>query len=315
MKTFFLVYTIIILSLYGKSQDTLTIYYDKSWNKTSIDNSSFYRKAFKETRKKWIVTDYYKDGTIQMKGQYICRRMKKKNGKFIYFYKNGEKKTENNYVNNIKMGLYQEWFDDGVIKLQGKYTNNDKDGMWVSYFRNSQIREKGNYQQGKKMGEWNSFFINGQINTSGSFQEGKRIGKWSWFFENGQIGAQEIYKNGDMISANYWNSTGEVADSSQANKKSIFPGGLNKLLLFLSENTKYPKVAQRNNIQGRVFVQFVVNKKGNVTNVKILKGVNPDLDAEALRVVKLMPNWIPAKQHNRLVKISYVVPIKFKLFR
>lgn len=96
--------------------------------------------------------------------------------------------------------------------------------------------------------------------------------------------------------------------------KPEFPGGDAKLMAYLGNNTKFPQIAKENGIQGRVFVQFVIDKKGKVTDVQIARGVDPYLDKEALRVVKGMPSWKPGKQRGKAVKVSYIVPINFKLF-
>ena len=89
-----------------------------------------------------------------------------------------------------------------------------------------------------------------------------------------------------------------------------FPGDINK---WLGKNVKYPVIAQENNIQGRVTVQFVIEKDGSITDVKVLRGVDTSLDKEAVRVVKSMPKWKPGKQRGKPVRVSYTVPINFRL--
>ena len=89
----------------------------------------------------------------------------------------------------------------------------------------------------------------------------------------------------------------------------LFPGGEEALTRYLSTSVKYPVIAQENGIQGKVFIQFVINTKGEVTNATVLRGVDPSLDREALRVVQAMPTWKPGKQRNRPVRVSYTVPI------
>lgn len=92
-----------------------------------------------------------------------------------------------------------------------------------------------------------------------------------------------------------------------------FPGGTEALQKYLAQSVDYPVVAQENGIQGRVYIQFVINQNGEVTNATILRGVDPSLDREALRVVEAMPKWKPGKQRNRPVRVSYTVPINFVL--
>ena len=92
-----------------------------------------------------------------------------------------------------------------------------------------------------------------------------------------------------------------------------FPGGETALRKYIAENVRYPEMAKENDIQGTVYVRFVVDEKGKVTNVELLRGVDPLLDKEALRVVNSLPNWKPGKQRGKAVKVSHSVPIKFAL--
>ena len=92
-----------------------------------------------------------------------------------------------------------------------------------------------------------------------------------------------------------------------------FPGGPSALMKYLSENVRYPVVAQENGVQGRVVVSFVVEKDGHITDVKVVRSVDPSLDKEAARVVKSMPSWIPGKQNGSAVRVKYNVPVSFKL--
>ena len=92
-----------------------------------------------------------------------------------------------------------------------------------------------------------------------------------------------------------------------------FPGGQGALMSFLNSNIKYPVVAQENGVQGRVIVGFVVERDGSITDVKVLRSVDPSLDREAQRVVKAMPRWKPGKQNGSAVRVKYTVPVVFRL--
>lgn len=92
-----------------------------------------------------------------------------------------------------------------------------------------------------------------------------------------------------------------------------YPGGEPEMRQFLVNSVKYPAQAQQKGIQGKVFVSFVVDKKGSVKNVKIARGADPLLDAEALRVVNSFPQWIPGKEKGKKVAVQYTVPINFRL--
>lgn len=93
----------------------------------------------------------------------------------------------------------------------------------------------------------------------------------------------------------------------------LFPGGDDKLFEYLSKNIKYPTIAKENNIQGRVYVTFVVDKDGKVKDAKVLRGIGGGCDEEALRVVKNMPEWKPGRQNGRSVLVQYNLPVLFNL--
>jgi protein TonB len=92
-----------------------------------------------------------------------------------------------------------------------------------------------------------------------------------------------------------------------------YPGGDQKLMEFIAKGIKYPQIARETGIQGRVFVGFVVEPDGSVSNVKVLRGIGGGCDEEAMRVVKSMPKWKPGKQRGKAVRVSYMLPVNFKL--
>lgn len=92
-----------------------------------------------------------------------------------------------------------------------------------------------------------------------------------------------------------------------------FPGGDVALFRWVSNNIKYPVIAQENGITGKVYLNFVVNKHGDIENVTVSRGVDPSLDKEAIRVVKKMPKWKPGLQRNKPVNVSFFLPINFQL--
>lgn len=92
-----------------------------------------------------------------------------------------------------------------------------------------------------------------------------------------------------------------------------FPGGDQKMQDFIEKNLHYPKECAEKGLQGRVIVDFVVERNGTLTDIRVVKSVNPALDKEALRIVKLMPKWIPGRQSYKEVRVKYIIPITFQL--
>ncbi len=129
-------------------------------------------------------------------------------------------------------------------------------------------------------------------------------------------------------------SDSTVYDLVSIEKPASFPGGDSELNSFLSKNIKYPEIARKNKVEGKVFISFVIDKKGVVTKIKIMKGVNVKdlvknttnkkkqkkyldaakaLEEEALRVVRMMPDWIPAEQKGKNVMMRFILPLSYKL--
>ncbi len=138
------------------------------------------------------------------------------------------------------------------------------------------------------------------------------------------IGALDVKGNSD--NGEVLKVTQRVADEPVVEKPEVenkvfdvveqmpsFPGGPSALMKYLSENIKYPVVAQENGVQGRVVVSFVVERDGSITDVRVVKSVDPSLDNEAMSVVNSMPNWIPGKQNGSAVRVKYNVPVAFRL--
>ena len=92
-----------------------------------------------------------------------------------------------------------------------------------------------------------------------------------------------------------------------------FPGGTQECMKWLGKNIVYPQISAEQGIQGRVTVSFVVNKDGSIVDATILRGVDPYLDKEALRVVNKMPKWKPGKQRGKPVRVKFNLPITFRL--
>lgn len=116
----------------------------------------------------------------------------------------------------------------------------------------------------------------------------------------------------------------DAADTSSANRSKIFtaveqepsfPGGIEQFYRFLQSNIRYPAKAFENNVQGKVFLTFVVEKDGSLTDIKVVRGIGSGCDEEARRVITISPKWKPGIQNGRPVRVQYTMPISFTLAR
>lgn len=113
-----------------------------------------------------------------------------------------------------------------------------------------------------------------------------------------------------------------IAQEKESAKKDVyekvdqmpeFPGGIEQLKVYISDHLVYPPEASKKKIQGKVFVSFIVDKEGKVTNAKIVRGVDPLLDKAALKVISELPKWKPGENKGKLVNVAYTIPVKFAL--
>lgn len=176
------------------------------------------------------------------------------------------------------------------------------------------------------------FYPTGEIQMKGTYLSMDpeiRNGEFIWFYKNGNKQKECYYYKNKIIECSEWTIDNvrksdvirvsnkfdgeEVYELKSIEKAPKFPGGIPKLIDFISKNTKYPEDAHQKGISGIVIVNFVVNKKGKVVKIKIANSIYPTLDNEALRVVKKMPKWMPGELNGRKVNVMYEIPINFKL--
>jgi TonB family protein len=127
------------------------------------------------------------------------------------------------------------------------------------------------------------------------YESGLAQGDWTYYFKSGEVSSVETYKEGKMESFQFYDTEGNALENAQYEVEPEFPGGDNAMALFIQANVVYPEKATEMGITGMVYVQFVVAADGSIELVKVSKSVHPLLDNEAMRVVKLMPTWLPGK--------------------
>ncbi len=196
-----------------------------------------------------------------------------------------------------------------VILKEAKYFVTD-------YFMNGKIQMTGSYSD-KEMKIREGIFLyyskKGNLTSKEEFKNNKYDGKSSWFYENGVTASNEFYVQDSLTNYRFYNSDGTVDSISPMEVEATFPGGNEALSQFIIHNVKYPEKAIRKNQQERVFVKFVVETNGKISNVQAEKCKYPLLGFEAERVIKLMPRWKCGKYHNVPCRTWMKMPINFTL--
>lgn len=309
MKQKFILLLLFLLSIvnYSQSTDNEITYFDSDWQKTTIENHIYYRVVTELIANElYDVKNCYKSGALQMEGSSLSKQNLIKKGDFIYYYENGNKKRTEHYDKRI-IGNCQEWYEDGTKKSVGEYlefeegiTNNFKlYQYWSPNGTQTVINGNGAY-------ECNS----DESSESGNIKNGVRDGIWKGELYKGKLSYVENYENGKFISGTSTDNNNkqykyDVLESKPEPKK-----GMQDFYQHIARNFKKPK--DLDIIKGKIYVQFIVNKDGEIVEPKILKSLHPTLDQEAIRVISSYAKWIPAKQRGRYVRVLYSIPISLQ---
>ena len=207
-------------------------------------------------------------------------------------------------------------FGQDTSILYGCFSGDCKNGFGEYRFPNGDIYE-GNWCGGLMQGEGTytsfdgtmikSFWENGLDNSGKLTEEQKQQ-----LYTTKEIFVNECYEHYEEIEIEIEEEDDEEFFMVVENMPE-FPGGDRGLMKYIQNNVKYPPIAREYNITGKVYVSFIVDKSGSVTNVKIVRGVDENLDAEAMRVVKSLPKYKPGKQRGKSVRVMFTIPINFTL--
>jgi TonB family protein len=205
----------------------------------------------------------------------------------------------------VKEGIYNEYYENGNIKVKGNYQNNRRTGLFVSYYESGQKESEMEFGENeiKYLQFWNE-------NSEPQLYLGK--GKVVKKRENGNISISR-YANYSLVEGMEIRNVEQDTLFATVDEVAQFPGGSEEYVKFLKKNLKYPNEARREGVEGKVYVQFIVDKSGTVSEVKSVKGIGTGCDAEAVRVIKKSPRWIPGNLKGKPVKQRMIIPIVFKL--
>ena len=234
-------------------------------------------------------------------------------GPYVFYHENGIIKEKGQYKDYNKDGFATFWDDEGDLKQTLEYF---PDGTWImgesDSFKVINYWDEGNNQLIKDgNGDCNCSFYESWPREKGKVSAGNRESIWN-IISGDTLVAIEEYRKGRLLKGE---STyqGRKFVYNKKFKQAEFPGGIQGLMKYLSKAIRYPAQAKRSSVEGKVFVRFNVDENGMISNFIVIKGVSKELNDEAIRVIKLMPNWTPAKSRGVPIKSFFVLPIYFKL--
>lgn len=157
------------------------------------------------------------------------------------------------------------------------------------------IEQYSDYEKKIKTGKSYAYHTNLKLKSIINFKEGKFHDTLQTFYSDGKIKRVDIFNEGKMITGKCFSKDGLDTIHFPYEIMARYPGGENAMIQYLKKNTNYPKKARKNNVDGTVYVKFIVNRSGEIVKLKVSKSVHPLLDEEAIRVVSNMGKWIPGK--------------------
>ena len=213
------------------------------------------------------------------------------------------------------------WMTDteGNYRISIKYDSSDVKLIKTLYSRNESLVEGDKKNMRKENWGWRlnglsqSWYASGQLQSESNYVMGALEDSLKMYHANGVLKRSDVYKKGVFVNGQCYDQNQKEITYFPFEVNPDFEGGPRAMFQFLADNIQYPKKSRRNGEEGIVYVGFVIDKTGDVVDVKVKRGVSPLIDEEAMRVVKLMPKWKAGKQDGAFVRVAFTLPIKFAL--
>lgn len=308
----------------------LAYYNDLPYQKTDEQYASKYADQL-ETNGKVIRTWYHY--TVELVDEtYILKKYYPETEQITDYY------TYNNYTLFEKEGACKEWWDNGNKKLEGNFKENKHAGEWTFYDNDGLITKKGFFRKGLREGKWTFYRKKGIRLGVFNYSNDLRNGPFELFNSAEGSIAKGMFFQGKLESVD-WNTedssqyqrllASPVIDQMQADQTAAIEDcndfdsedrrrecTKEALIKIIDDNFEHPSFDFEKGVEGKAFVGFRIDEEGQLSDVKILRGLTKSISEECQRVVEMLPKkWIPAKKNGKNIAIDYVLPIKIKIQR
>lgn len=215
-----------------------------------------------------------------------------------------------------------QWNRTNLRKIIAFYGFKDYDstgrGMATYYFKTGELHSHQEEYKNLKEGHCIWYHKNGLVKCEGDYTNDLPNGIFEWYDENGIHTQSKTYRNDTLINiVRYDPKTGEAIPNKGVEEfpdvEAQFPGGTIALQRYIAESVIYPAEAIEMNEQGKVYVTFIIQPDGSVSEIEIVQGVSESLDAEAIRLIREMPDWIPAEKEGERVSCRIQMPVNFTI--
>ena len=318
MKTILFAFLFLLipkLSISQLSANDKMVYFDSIWNASTQDNYKYYRitKDYYLDQKEYKVYDYYKNNILKKESILSGKDGGSPNGKEINYYENGKKQSTITYVNGRPTGKSLSWYENGNLREEGEYTGNYE--IPGKYYKINHYWDENNNHL---VVDGNGFYSCGDeesFQETGTYKEGYKDGVFEG--KNAKLNSSyaEKYENGKFILGTRLFAEGTKTEYFEMETKPFPKRGIQDFYNFIGKNFNYNKESIKNNIQGKIFIRFVVDKEGKIIEPKIIKGLGYGLDVEAIRVLLRYGDWIPGEQRGMKVRCTFSLPLSLQAGR
>lgn len=256
--------------------------------------------------KKYVLKMYYPEKkTMTSRHTFMDRKLTILNGKSSYYTDNGDLISEGIFKNNERIGEWKEYsLETGKLQEKGNYIMNEKEGLWTEYDSISAVAATYTYEENKKNGPY-QIFKDGKLYESGKFLENDVVNT-----KMVTAGTKSVFEEKEKELIKLPEFAGCDQDLAEEERRSC---AQTKMLQYIYSNIKYPAQARQLGVEGTAIIRFVIEKDGSIDEMNAIKGICAPIEAECLRIVKMMPKWIPGEKEGEAVRVFFNLPVNFKL--
>jgi len=245
---------------------------------------------------------------------------------------NGQLQMEGKYMAGDRLGTFKFYHKNGALARTGSYSDGKQTGEWQFYYENGKPYQTVYYEDGQMLidqywseeneqlisngnGFYSAYFVerDEKIKMEGKYLDYDKHGEWTGYREDGNLYFEEIYEKGKLISGTSYDDAGNEYVYVVTEEQAMPTKGMNHFYQFVGERLSYPLEARRLNIEGKVFIQFEVDKNGTLMSAKAIKSPHQLLTKSAESVVIKYDEWQPGKIRGQLVNMKFVLPLTFTL--
>jgi TonB family protein len=289
-----------------------TSFFDAQWQGTDRAHASFYRPPAMLKDDLYYATCYFMTGKVQMTGSYSNKSCSIREGYFTYYDSLGHKTSEGALHKGNRTGEWKFYFAGSETPEKIMVYNSDMlNGHAVFYdFSSGKKSLEGDYCNNLRCGKWLQYYnASDQVRFVLPYKDGAEEGELKGFYPDGKLKRLDKYEAGKFISGKCFTPDGSKMKHTLYYEPAKFMGDI---AMLLKQNLRYPEAAKEKNIHGTVGLRFVINEKGQKTDIQVVESLDPACDEEAKRLLQMM-DWMPPKQDGEVQRGTLIIRLPFLL--